>query len=120
MKGKKTCKKCGRIIGIKPHTCPEVNPMKGVHRFGKDSPRWNGGRILINGYIYIYSPEHPNRIFENYVSEHQLVMEKHLKRFLKKGEIVHHKNGNTSDNRIENLELTTRSNHNKIHKTKRL
>lgn len=47
---------------------------------------------------------------------YRAVMEAHLKRHLRSDEIVHHINGDPTDDRLENLQLTTRSEHVEIHR----
>lgn len=47
--------------------------------------------------------------------EHRRIMEEYLWRELSKDEIVHHKNWDKSDNRIENLEIMTREEHTRMH-----
>lgn len=61
------------------------------------------------GYVLIDSKENlkfPSMIRKNgMIFEHRLVMAKHLKRPLKKREIVHHINGIKTDNKFKNLML---------------
>lgn len=49
------------------------------------------------------------------IKEHRLVMEQSLGRKLLPTEIVHHINHNPLDNRIENLQVVSRSEHNDLH-----
>lgn len=85
---------------------------------GFKHPNWKGGRIVDdNGRISIYCPNHPFTRNGSYIFEHRLVMEKYLGRYLKPHpeEIVHHIDGNPSNNKIENLEVLTKSEHAREH-----
>lgn len=52
----------------------------------------------------------------NYQSYTRFLMEKHIGRKLESKEIVHHKNGLSTDDRIENLEIVTIGKHMREHK----
>lgn len=49
------------------------------------------------------------------MDEHRLVMERHLGRKLHRLEVVHHKNNDPRDNRIENLEVMSLREHSRMH-----
>lgn len=72
-----------------------------------------------DGYISVYNPTHPNSSKSGYIMEHILVMEKHIGRYLKENEIVHHINKKRDDNRIENLKLMTFKEHAAFHMKER-
>ncbi len=80
----------------------ERSPLWGKKR--EKHPNWKGGRITDNdGYIKVRFPKHPRSDSGGYVLEHILVAEQALGEYIPKGHVIHHINGNRSDNRIENL-----------------
>jgi len=77
-------------------------------------------RVWRCGYVYVYAPDHPTSRKKapdyGYVAEHRMIMELSLGRGLTKTEVIHHIDGDKSNNNIENLICcdSPRS-HNKIH-----
>ena len=69
-----------------------------------------------NGYIKVKAPiDHPNKDNKGYISEHRLIAEQIIGRYLNKDEVVHHINGDKKDNRPSNLLVLSKTEHKKIH-----
>ena len=136
-KVKKICLSCKKIFDVHPYRkntakycspeCFRVSKKgkppynKGKHivnstsfKKGKQHPNWKGGKTTSQeGYILINCPTHPFSNGKGYIPRSHLVMEKVLNRYIKFGEIIHHKGikypigsiKNKQDDRPQNLEL---------------
>jgi hypothetical protein len=80
---------------------------------GPSHHAWQGGEVVRNGYVYLRAPH--RRAVRGYVKRCYLVIEEALGRALAKGEEVHHINGQKDDDRPENLEVMTKSEHMRHH-----
>jgi hypothetical protein len=103
----------------------------GNHQYGlrgNKNSSWKGGKKITQyGYRLIQVIGHPfSQGRSEYVFEHRLVAEKYLlneensvvingKKYLSPDYVVHHKNGNRLDNRVENLTVMTLSEHQSLH-----
>lgn len=104
-----------KTIGLKQVCCKKCYKeyRKGKH-FGAIKEKVN-----ISGYLYVQSPKHPKCSKKGYVAEHRLIAEKIIGRYLTDDEVVHHINRIKTDNREENLQVMTKSEHIKLHQNER-
>lgn len=103
--GKEISVRSGELTSKTQKSCGCYRKKWASGRTGKNSPSWKGGRTMKQGYVCVRMPDHPNAAKNGYVKEHILVMSKHIGRSLLKNEMVHHKDGNRTNNDISNLEL---------------
>ena len=97
---------------LKKHGIKNLHSSK-----GSNNPHWKSGKIFDgHGRKVFYMPEHPNPSFcKIYVYEYRLIMEKKLGRYLTSDEVVHHIDGDHTNNAIENLQIMSQSEHLKLH-----
>lgn len=89
-----------RVRGICPVCGNSVNGSGRIYCEGCQPPLKIDG-----GYILIYQPDHPRANKGGYVPEHIVVMEQKMGRPVKRGEVVHHRDGDKHNNSSENLML---------------
>jgi len=117
LKGIYCSKRCAHL-GKKPSEANRIALKKALR--GHKRPDFKGGiKHDSKGYLKLLKPNHPNADATGYIFEHRYVMSIYIGRPLKREEIVHHKNHNKIDNRIENLEIMSLSDHMKHHHQER-
>jgi hypothetical protein len=90
---------CDRKHHCKEYCKPHYRRFKNGKQMDGPFKKGNGeGYLDSHGYVYL------NIDGKNYM-QHRVIYEQHIGRKLLSTENIHHKNGNRSDNRIENLEL---------------
>lgn len=74
---------------------------------------------LLNNYRVLFIPDHPSAMesdnWVGWVYEHIVIMERELGRKLESNEVVHHLDGDRTNNRIENLLVLDRGQHTKLY-----
>lgn len=88
---------------------------------GEDNGNWKGGRSLAsNGYVLIrVGADHPLADVRGYAYEHRIIGSIKAGRILNRKEHVHHIDGDTTNNDIDNLQvMPSQAEHHKIHRKK--
>jgi hypothetical protein len=71
---------------------------------GANNPRWKEGKYVDgDGYISTLCKKHPRAVSNNYVRDHILIAEKVMGKYLPLSAMVHHVDGNRSNNANSNL-----------------
>ena len=139
-----TCKACGlTVLTHKSHASVRVycskKCMDGHSAFrekisertrGENNAMWKGGVTeRLDGYLYEICYGHP-LAHNGKVLQHRLIVERHLLKtnpssaclvqmgdnwYLDPKLVVHHKNFDRKDNRIENLQIMTKADHQGLH-----
>lgn len=96
---------------------PDMRGRHGNHLSGATHPRWTQGRIVSSdGYPLVrVGADHQLADPNGYVYEHMLVWVAAGNSRPSAGHVLHHRNGDKSDNRISNLVLISKSEHGAHH-----
>jgi len=88
--------------------CIGCGHIKRIETLGGHAPNWKGGKTIDSkGYVLVWVDK------VGYVKEHRLIWIQYYGR-IPDGYVVHHRNENKLDNRIENLKCIVKVEHDKL------
>ena len=118
-KGLTYCKPCTcKVNGFQKRGKPPHNKGKKLppEKKGKNHPSWKGGTFLSSdGYVMRYVGKRSGCGWESYKKEHILIAEELLDRKLTRSEVVHHIDGDKTNNKVDNLHITDSAGHRLAH-----
>jgi hypothetical protein len=86
-------------------------------RYGPESNAWKGGKFYAHhDGVRILDHNNPMSNSAGYVLQHRLVASEALGRPLRRGEVVHHIDGDNTNNKNNNLLVCTQPYHTSLHK----
>lgn len=96
------CPECGSSMDRRSKRCA------GCSGYGRKR------NVMSSGYVRVWDPDHPLAMRDGYVLEHRKVVHD-AGIDVPAGHQVHHVNGNKTDNRLDNLEVISESDHHRHH-----
>lgn len=88
-------------------------PNNASRNAGVAHPKWKGGKIISQGYVWLRAPKHPYANGWGYVKRARIVLEK-VGIFIPKGSMPHHIDNNKMNDCLKNLQVVTQSEHSKL------
>jgi hypothetical protein len=113
------CAECGATIKRSPSNLSERNfcdknclgAYRSRHYVGDRSAHWKGGVRLERGRVLVHRPDHPDAQQSGYIYRYRLVAEQMLGRRLKADEVVHHIDGDETNDDPGNLLVMGQAEH---------
>lgn len=99
-------------------SCGCLHKERSSKQIGAKNPNWKGGIKRSGGRVFVQRPSHPYASKQGYVLGYRLKMERRIGRYLRPEEVVHHIDGDKSNDAQGNLMLFANDSEHRMHHIK--